>query len=178
MKGIVFTELLAMAEQTIGEEVVDDILDSLDLETGGIYTAVGHYPCVEFMRIVCAISDHTGLAGDDLQRKFGEWMHASFVKTYPQFFADKKTALDMLEAIEAEVHVEVRKLYPDAELPRFQTDRVREDHLRMHYRSERPLVPFCHGLVQACTVHFGGAASVACEQVSDREAVFDVRLGQ
>lgn len=176
MKGIVFTELLEMAEQAIGEEAVDDILDQLDLESGAAYTSVGNYPCGELMRIVGAVSDLTGIPTDDLQRKFGAWMHGRFVQTYPQFFADKTTVLEMLAAIESEVHVEVRKLYSDAELPRFDTAWVGPDHLRMTYRSERPLVAFCHGLIEACVDHFGQGAQIGLNRVSPHEAVFDVRL--
>lgn len=176
MKGIVFTELLEMAEQAIGEEAVDDILDQLDLDSGAAYTSVGNYPCRELMQIVGAISDQTGVPAEDLQRKFGAWMHARFVQTYPQFFKDKATVLDMLAAIEGEVHVEVRKLYSDAELPRFETAWVTPDHLRMTYRSERPLVAFCHGLIEACVDYFGQSARIGLDRVSPREAVFDVRL--
>lgn len=176
MKGIVFTELLEMAEQAIGEEAVDDILDQLELDSGAAYTSVGNYPCSELMKIVAAVSDFTGIPGEDLQRKFGGWMHARFVQVYPQFFEDKKTVLDMLDAIETEVHVEVRKLYSDAELPRFETAQIDDDTLRMAYRSDRPLVSFCHGLIEACVDHFGQRANIAVARVSNREAVFDVRL--
>lgn len=176
MKGILFTELLEMAEQAIGEEAVDDILDRLDLVNDGAYTGVGNYPCAELMKIVGALSDQTGLPGAELQRRFGGWMHARFVRTYPQFFADKPTVLDMLDAIENEVHVEVRKLYPDAELPTFRTDRVSDRQLRMTYRSDRPLVAFCEGLIEACVLHFGAAAAVTVDRCSDRHAVFDIRL--
>lgn len=176
MKGIVFTELLEMAETVVGEEAVDAMLDRLDLASGGVYTAVGNYPCAELFQIVSALSDVTGQPDGDLQRQFGVWMHRRFVDSYPEFFEDKASALEMLDAIETEVHVEVRKLYPDAELPEFRTCRHGADHLQMTYRSERPLVAFCHGLVEACIGHFGQPASIRVAQASAREAVFDVRL--
>lgn len=178
MKGIVFTELLDMAEQVIGEEAVDDILDSLDLANDGAFTGVGNYPCSDLMKIVQSVSDCTGIPGIDLQRKFGAWMHGRFVQTYPQFFEDKRSVLDMLDAIESEVHVEVRKLYPDAELPAFETKWMSQTHLQMAYRSQRPLVAFCHGLIEACALHFGRPAQVAINQISANEAVFDVQLEQ
>jgi len=176
VKGIVFTELLEMAEEAVGEEMVDEVLDALDLESGGAYSAVGNYPCSELVAIVSELSARTGIAGDDLQRQFGNWMHRRFTELYPQFFADKDNALKMLDAIESEVHVEVRKLYPDAELPRFETRWEGDDRLQMTYRSERPLVPFCHGLVQSCVDHFGETASINVAEATAHKAVFDVRL--
>ena len=38
MKGVVFVELLKMAETLLGEAAVDDVLDNADLPSGGMYT--------------------------------------------------------------------------------------------------------------------------------------------
>lgn len=70
MKGTVFVELLKMAEEAFGEDVVDDVLEKADLETDA-FNAVGNYPCSELMKIVAAFSDHSGLSEEVLQRKFG-----------------------------------------------------------------------------------------------------------
>lgn len=177
MKGMVFTELLSMAEDAIGEEAVDDILDTLELDSDGAYSAVGNYPCAELLRIVDAISTHTTIPVPALERKFGQWMHGRFVQTYPDFFRDKPNVLVMLDAIENEVHVEVRKLYPDAELPTFDTTWLDEQTLRMTYSSDRPLVPFCHGMIEACIAHFGAPAEVTVSGDGEgKTAEFVVRL--
>lgn len=167
MKGIVFVELIRMAETVIGESAVDDILDQCDLSTDGAYSAVGNYPCSEMIALVEAFSRHTGTPSAELQRMFGKWMHEHFVSSYPAFFTDKPDALAMLAAIEDEVHVEVRKLYPEAELPRFETERLGADALRMTYCSPRPLYDFCHGLVEGCIDHFGHRADIRREHLSD-----------
>ena len=177
MKGVVFTELLAMAEGVVGEAVLDEVLDGLALASGGAYSRVGNYPCSELMAIVGALSERTGTSVAALQKAFGAWMLGRFEVLYPQFFEGKRDVLEMLDAIEGEVHVEVRKLYPDAELPRFETEWLGEGRLRMRYVSERPLVDFCEGLIEACGAHFGQPVAVEVARVSDREAVFDVRLG-
>ncbi len=35
MKGIVFTEFIELVEQTFSEDMVDDILEDCDLDSGG-----------------------------------------------------------------------------------------------------------------------------------------------
>lgn len=167
MKGIVFVKLVEMAEVILGEAVMDEIIESCDLPSGGAYTIVGNYPCAEMMTLVQAISAHTGAAEAQLQRLFGGWMHNHFVESYPNFFRDKPDALTMLAAIEGEVHVEVRKLYPEAELPQFDILTHSEGSLRMVYRSPRPLSDFCHGLVEACVEHFGRPADIVRQDMSD-----------
>lgn len=178
MKGMVFTELLGMAETKLGENAVDEILDRLDLENDGAYSAVGNYPCSELVRIIGALSDRSGLAGAELQRLFGHHMLARFAQTHPEFFLGKSTMLELLEAIETEVHVEVRKLYPDAELPSFETEWLGHNALRMTYSSARPLADFCFGLIEACADHFKHVATIQREatHASPTSATFVIRL--
>lgn len=176
MKGTVFVELLKMAEEAFGEDVVDDVLDRAGLETD-VFTSVGNYPCSELIRIVTAFSAHSGLSPEVLQRKFGHWMMDHFGKHYPEFFEDKRDSFAMLEAIDGEIHVEVRKLYPDSELPRFETTRQGNDHLEMVYTSPRPLAAFCHGLIEACAERFDDRAEIERSPTPDRpgSTTFQIR---
>ena len=165
MKGLVFTELLRMAEDALGEDVVDGVLDSADLPSGGSYTAVGSYSCGELVELVLGFSDASGHSPETLQRMFGRWMFGYFMEKYPRFFADKADAFALLSAIDGEIHVEVAKLYPDAELPRFRTSRAPDGGFVLHYSSPRPLLAFCRGLVEACLDHYGETASVTVTRI-------------
>lgn len=160
MKGIVFVELIRMAESVMGEEAVDDILDKADLENDGAFSAVGNYPCRELLQIVDAVGAELGAPVEALHKQFGHWMFGRFVEGYPAFFEDKSDGFDMLESIESEVHVEVRKLYPEVELPTFATERLEGGRFKMVYTSERPLHHFCHGLIEACLQHFKHETSI------------------
>ncbi|SPF81831.1 heme NO-binding domain-containing protein [Pseudoprimorskyibacter insulae] len=167
MKGSIFLELLEMAEANFGEETVDRILDSAELESRGAYTSVGTYSCKELVTLVTAFSDHSGIAPNELQRLFGHWMMTFFTKRYGVFFEDKHSAFDILEAIEGEIHVEVRKLYPEAELPSFSTQRIGGEQLELVYTSPRPLAPFCKGLIEGCLEIYDQKASIAASAVPD-----------
>lgn len=180
MKGIIFTELLAMAEDSFGEEAVDRVIAASDLPSGGAYTSVGNYSCEELFTLIGGLSAHSGMPAQTLQRLFGHWMMQSFARHYPHFFEGRAGSLDMLEAIEDDIHVEVRKLYPDAKLPRFETRRNGADGLVMVYRSERPLADFCHGLIESCADHFGETVRIARRDGSgpgQTVATFCVDLG-
>ncbi|MCP4818559.1 MAG: guanylate cyclase [Shimia sp.] len=155
MKGVVFVELIRMAETAMGEDAVDDILDNLNLGNDGAFSTVGNYPCSELIKMVEAFGAHLDAPVEDLQTQFGNWMFSRFVEGYPAFFVDKHDGFDMLESIENEVHVEVRKLYPEVELPTFATERPAGGRFTMVYASERPLQHFCRGMVEACMNHYG-----------------------
>jgi hypothetical protein len=65
------------------------------------------------------------------------------------------------------VHVEVRKLYPDAELPTFDTSRTDDNTMVMVYRSTRPFADLARGLIEGCIVHYGEPVDVHMEDLSD-----------
>lgn len=60
MKGIVFTEFLELVEDKFGLEMVDKIISSSELESGGIYTSVGTYSFSEMLQLLQHLSDNTG----------------------------------------------------------------------------------------------------------------------
>ncbi|GGA11465.1 heme NO-binding domain-containing protein [Neptunicoccus cionae] len=179
MKGVVFVELLSLADSLIGEEAVDDVLNSTELASGGAYSAVGNYSCSELMALLGALSQHAGTTPEILQTIFGKWIFRRFAQTHAPFMEGKETAFQMLDSIEGEVHVEVRKLYPDAELPSFATRFLSPQSFEMIYISERPLVDFCQGMIEACVEHFGETASVLRTPVRSETgsgATFTIRL--
>lgn len=168
MKGMVFVELFRMAETVMSEDDLDNIIDHIDLSTDGAYTSVGNYPCSELIKLVVAIGDQLNIPVTALQSKFGHWMFSRFVDGYPEFFEGKQNAFEMLEAIENEVHVEVLKLYPDAELPTFSTQRFSDGAgLKMTYSSDRPLNHFCLGLIEGCVEHFDRPAEIKMRDCSE-----------
>ncbi len=176
MKGNVLVELIKMAEDAFGEDVVDEILDEADLSSDGAFTTVGNYPCSDLIKIVEGLSAHSGVSAEILQQKFGHWMMGHFGEKFPETFVGKRDSMEMLEAIDGQVHVEVRKLYPDAELPHFHTQRISDDHLKMVYTSPRPLEDFCHGLIEACVNRFGEKANIEAtkDNAPENSTVFNV----
>lgn len=178
MKGAIFVELVNMAEDAFGEDVVDDVLDKADLDNGGAFTTVGNYPCSELVKIVVAFSEHSGISPDVLQRMFGHWMLDHFVENYAEFFAGKTDSFSLLEAVDGEIHVEVKKLYPEAELPVFEAERLADDRLSLTYSSPRPLVDFCHGMIEASLKRYDQTAKIdRCPVAHQQNATdFDIQL--
>lgn len=162
MKGVVFTELLDMVEAKFGLEVADAIVQASGIPGGCAYTAVGTYDWRELATLVQALSAHTGTPVPELLRAYGRHLFGRFVVAYPQFFADVPTAFDFLENVEAYIHPEVRKLYPDAELPHFQSERT-AGGLELRYRSQRPFAEFARGLIDGCLEYFAVDAEVVVD---------------
>jgi hypothetical protein len=155
MKGIIFTEFLEMVESAFSYEVADRLIDECELSSGGVYTAVGTYDHQEIILMVVKLSSISGIPTQDLIKAFGSYLFPRFNTLYPSFFEGIISALDFLERIESVIHVQVIKLYPDAELPKFETQRPDEHTLIMTYFSERHMADLAEGLISACIKHYG-----------------------
>lgn len=153
MKGIVFTEFLDMVEKTYGYEVVDHIIESSDLPSSGIYTAVGTYSHSEIIQLLTNLSDKISVEPSVLLKIFGRYIFDTFLEAYPQFFEPMEGPFEFLESIDKHIHVEVKKLYPDASLPKFTTD-VDGSKMTMVYYSERKMAEFAEGLIERSFEHW------------------------
>lgn len=163
MKGMVFTELLEMVESKFGLAMVERIISAADTANGGAYTAVGTYDHAELLRLVIALSGEIGVPVAQLEFAFGQYLFGRFSQTYGRFFAGVTSAFDFLTRVQDYVHVEVLKLYPDAELPNFYCERENATTLIMLYESHRPFADLADGLIAGCIAHYGQSIRVQRE---------------
>ena len=160
MKGVVFTEFFEMVEGLFGYEMVDYLIEQTDLPSKGIYTAVGTYDHVEIVSLVTTLHKKSEIPVSTLLEKFGHYLYGTFSSNYPHLVDGANTAFDMLASIEDYIHVEVRKLYPDAQLPHFEIKDKSDNHLTMIYRSDRKMADLAFGLITACLESFDTKADV------------------
>ncbi|MEL6534315.1 MAG: heme NO-binding domain-containing protein [Bacteroidota bacterium] len=159
MKGVVFTEFLEMVETKFGDEVLERIIDKANLPHNAEYTAVGSYPHHELVNLVLELSDESKVPMPDLLRAYGKHFFGVLGRSYAPMIADVKDGFELFQKLETYIHVEVRKLYPEAELPKFDTQ-WEGDSLVMYYQSSRKLGDFAHGLIEGCLQHFDQQAEV------------------
>ena len=176
MKGIVFTEFLEMVEEEFGLEVVDTIIEKAELPSEGVYTAVGTYDFNEMVSLLTQLSEQVSMSVNDLLYAFGLYLFNSLGKVHPEVIQNYNSPLALLNSIEDHIHVHVRKLYPDAELPRFKIIEKTDDSLSMIYSSSRGLYSLAHGLIQKTFEHFHGEADIAFTLLSEdgTEVRFDI----
>jgi len=167
MKGIVFTEFLDLVESKFGLEVVDTILNNSDLPSNGVYTAVGTYSFSEMLSLLTNLNVETGIPIDDLLFVYGQHFFGAVQQSYPTFLEQYKDPIEMLSSIENHIHVEVRKIYPDAELPTFTVVEKTDHTLIMIYKSSRAMSSFGKGLMNKTFEHFNTKATILVEKIKD-----------
>lgn len=178
MKGMIFTEFMEMVEATWSLDMVDTLITQSNVASGGAYTSVGTYPHEELIALVGALSEETGTAPPDLIRTFGRHLFGRFALAYPRFFHGIGGSFPFLSGIESVIHAEVRKLYPEAELPSFEVEKT-SDSMTLIYFSDHPFADLAHGLIEGCVAHFGEAIEVrreTADNLSGAQARFILAL--
>jgi hypothetical protein len=167
MKGIVFTEFLELVEDKFGIEMVDKIITASNLESEGIYTSIGTYKFSEMLQLLQHLSARTLISIDDLLLVYAEHFFGVIEKSYPGLLATYKDPIEMLSSIENHIHIEVRKIYPDAELPVFIVEEKKENSLTMVYKSSRAMHHFGLGLMNKTFEHFNSTAKIVLEKIKE-----------
>ena len=167
MKGIVFTEFLDLVEDKFGLEMVDKIITESQLDSHGIYTSVGTYKFSEMLQLLQHLSTNTGITIDDLLLVYAEHFFSVLEDSYPGLLATYKDPIEMLASIENHIHVEVRKIYPDAELPTFIVEEKTKNSLIMIYKSSRAMHHFGLGLMNKTFEHFNSTATIVLEKIKE-----------
>ncbi|SMD06229.1 Haem-NO-binding [Desulfocicer vacuolatum DSM 3385] len=165
MKGLVFTEFIEMVETDFGFEVADRIIENADTSSKGVFTGVGTYPSRDMAALLTQLQMEINQSIPELLRYFGKHLFHRFSKLYEHLLTDVKDTFDLLQRIENFIHVEVKKLYPDARLPAIDAHMISHDTMELMYRSRRKLAHLAHGLIQGCAAYFGEVMEIEMENM-------------
>lgn len=166
MKGLVFTTFYSQVEERYGVDMLEDIIEDADLPNKGAFTSVGTYPFQDMVALVTALTRQTGKPLPVVLEEFGYACFAKWVGYIPAHF-ENKTLFDVLEGIDDFHEYEVRKLYPDAELPSFKVLSRDDRVLVLDYFSCKPLADLATGVIKGAADHLGESIEVKHWPVTD-----------
>ena len=152
MKGVVFNLLNELVEEKFGFVAWENMLEAAGSD--GVFIEAETYPDELVVNLVTAANKLTDTPVPDLLRTFGEFMAPAFARNYPVFFENQDSLKSFLLTVDRVIHVEVRKLYPEAHLPEFNYRDEQDNELTMLYKSPRKLCHLAEGLIAGCAKHF------------------------
>ena len=176
MKGMIFTEFLEMVEEVFSPEMVERIIEASDLPNDGAYTDVGTYDYQELIRLVTNLGVATGLPIPELEITYGKYLFTKLLGRYSEFVAQTQSTFDFLQQVDQQIHVEVLKLYPEAELPRFECVLKSPDCMTMEYRSNHPFADLAEGLILGCAEYFNEKIHIERQRLPPKEGKTQVVL--
>lgn len=158
MKGVVFNILEDMVTEKGGLLMWQGVLDKVGVEGG--YTAVGTYSDDELFKIVGAVVEELGVPAEEVVGAFGVYMFGQLAKRYPVFVENCPDFFSFLESIDSVIHLEVRKLMTETQLPSIKCTRVGNSELLMNYSSPRRLCLLAEGLIYGAAEQYGSSIRI------------------
>lgn len=165
MKGIIFREFINLVETKFSIETADAIITASKVKSNGAYTTIGTYSTDEMLALVNELSIVSGLPVTDLFNVFGRHLFNRFTHIHATYVSPHSSVFELLRLLDNHIHVEVRKLYSDAELPSFTHEMPNPDCMILIYRSKRMLADFAEGMLQGCIEHFNESVHVERQDV-------------
>ncbi|WP_395344928.1 heme NO-binding domain-containing protein [Ningiella sp. W23] len=174
MLGLVFTSLVNMVESKYSYEFAAKVLDDADLSTQGAYTSVGYYSFSELLSIIKVLSRKVQIPLNELLTAFGEHLMRDIASGHPHLLEHYRDLFDLLEKLDKEIHVTVKKLYSNASLPRFKVAFSNQRTMDLLYHSERRLEHLALGLLNEASRMFDEA--ITTELLPSDDDKFDVLI--
>ncbi len=144
MKGVLFNVVEDVVTEAMSADAWDHVIERAGVD--GAYTSLGDYPDGELLKLVESTSRAASLTTDDTLRLAGRNGFKHLVRRAPRLLEGLDDWRSVLASLDEIIHPEVRKIYPDAKVPRFDTE-ARDGAMLLHYQSERGLCVLAEGMV-------------------------------
>ena len=176
MTGVLFNVVEEVVDETLPEGTWDRALDGAGVR--GAYTSLGNYPDEQLVGIVGSISEQSGLPVPDVLRHAGQHGFGHLVERHPELVGDVDDLPTLLAQLDAVIHPEVLKLYPEATPPMFSVESSDDQLTTMRYTSPRQLCFLAEGLIHGAAEHYATAVTVTqseCVHEGGTSCVIEVR---
>ncbi len=131
------------------EEAAESVEQVAKAEREAIGPAYDGYDQTELVEMVQAMLGKNGPGIDEIQRAFGEHMLRYCAHCYPDYF-ESEGLFAFLTDVQSRIHADVRKAYPDVDLPSFECREENEARLVVTVYAPPGATAFAEGLVSGC----------------------------
>lgn len=167
MKGFIFTNFIEFVETNHGLEMVDEMITNCNLPSQGIYSSFSSYEFDELVSLLTFVSQKTNVNPEILLEKFGVFVFPYLIGKHSYIIENFDNPIDLIGGIENHIHIEVKKLYNDADLPTFRVVEKTTKKLTVIYNSSKGLTYFAIGLMKETLNHFNVNGSITIDKSFD-----------
>ena len=150
---MIFTELFELVEQKFGYDFLDEVIEGAQLANDGAYTATGNYPFDDLIKIATILSEKSSIPIPTLLEVYGEHLFPKLITIFSTF-DHNSSVIEFISHVEDYIHIEVKKLYPEAELPSFDILSKDEHSIVFNYISKKRLQHLAKGLIVGAGKYF------------------------
>ena len=154
MKGIIFTNFTDFISDSFGLVAWQNILDDTALDEDGCYVGTMTYPDNEFMALFVSACTHCQRDPVEMQLEFGRWLFPILLAKSPAEVKLIDNLKEFLFSIDTVIHVEVKKLDPEAQTPSLHCTQIDANTICLDYLSSRGMGYLAQGLIEGAATHF------------------------
>jgi len=174
MKGIIFNAVEEAVIELFDADTWDNLVEAAGVS--GSYKALGTYPDSELLALVHVATEVTGMSTEEVLHTLGRKALPVLVDEVEELVDRKSHVFDFLGTIHDIIHVEVRKLAPDAQTPDIITKPIDDNSIEVTYRSKRNMPALAEGLILGAGDMFEQELSVETQKSDEESTVFVVSL--
>lgn len=166
MRGIIFKAYCEFIREKLDPKSLDKLLTSENYPNKGGFSALGNYKTSYMVLLIDQSTKLFNSSKNEILRSFGRFTYSYLHKRFKKIYLDESEILnldnpyDFLENLNTLHFSELKKLYPNANFPEFEIDRIGSEHIVLEYSSFRDLPYLTYGLIEGCLEFFKMKASV------------------
>lgn len=166
MRGILFKAYTEFIKKRFDSKVLDKILQSDEYPNKGGFSALGNYNTSYMISLIDHSANFFKCSKNAIMRQFGKftygYLHNRFKKMYKNqsVILNLDNPFDFLENLNTLHFAELKKLYPKAHFPKFEIERVADEHIILEYSSFRDIPYLTYGLIEGCLEYYQCQATV------------------
>ena len=180
MLGPIFQNFEAFVTDSLGEDAWEEVILRSELsEPDAAYSSLGMYPDSDLSALLNASVEISGLEASVLLERFGIFLLMRFSERFPAFFESSDGVISFLTSVDRHIHVQVRKLYPEAVTPSVLVQHPPDGPVIIAYSSERKLCALARGMIKGAIDYYnrsGSVEEVQCMHNGADQCLFELRL--
>jgi hypothetical protein len=155
MKGHIFDLLEKFIREQVGEDALYEIIDACSFDTSAAFVRSAVYPDDNLYEMVGRAVDRLGIEPEVAHAAFGRWIIPELGNLMPGVFDRYDGPCAFLAGLDEMHQVSLKKIYPDAEPPRFAYQSINEEEGVIRYQSPRGLHHFMAGCLEGVADVYG-----------------------
>lgn len=167
MKGILFTELIEMMEGLVGLELTNKIIEDAQLENKGAFTAIGTYSHKDMNSLLESLGKHVKNPKEILLKSYGEYFFYRASQLYNEKIKMYNDTFSLLLQLHDFLELEIRKLYPQAQVPIVKTTQKSPECLEIFYSSKQNMSLLLEGAILGCIKYFQEQITITREELDN-----------
>ncbi|GEK09610.1 heme NO-binding domain-containing protein [Pseudoalteromonas sp. McH1-7] len=153
MRGVVFRGLEELAIETIGMQEWDELLETYAPQ-GRVYVSPTAYPDEELFALAQGVASKLDKPLTEVLAIFGQSLFGFLAKKHVGISSKFSSFEELVVSIDSVIHMEVKKLYDEPNLPSITTTIENDKTIILKYKSNRKLCFCAEGLLHGAAQHY------------------------